>query len=712
MKKICFLLLACLYFSYVPAICALPDAEVQKLVKTSPEFAAAEKELLDTWKNLPAELKAAIKDYHIEWIKVERDIDAADLMKAGYSYEEAYTIVTRKQTELLQQVVLELKRTNLDNKKKSAPISANKEKEEKEKNRQILAAEFFETKEPFHINTLFFNALVAAYSVDRVKTVKKLKTFSKKDLNTLYLLTLYHPLPKEEFLRSKESVELDATLGDLAGKRKYTKVEQGTMGTFLDGGSSYAVYEFIDKNGENKAVEIGPETFLDGIELPSEGQPVALFFLNDAFVGKIVGLDPKIEHHTTATKNSAVDTQMGNEIIFDSLERLPKDELARILSELTVWEKTEKNEDSEKIWKRMRDQGLYPSEKELSDRALIVKTISLGEKFGVFDDLNEEQKEGIRAFKFYCNAEFIKAYDSAASLAAKGEPFSQLIIGLILTSGIKAIKPDYALAEKYLKNVIAVNPDNIQAKIRLIVAYHEQRKKEEAITLIEELEKLKIEDHRLIEEILGAKLMIYGGEAAKNVIIAPIKEVAEKLIEKLTDEKLKKQTNPETSHKKNEAKKKLTEEKFDITIWIGIFLVLALVGWNKIENKKLVVIYLKKIFSDAAILWQHILVNTLLIMAFNAGQHDFSDGFYTVLKIVVFLATLGVMWRRFIWLRMGAGNRALFWVFAGVAIVFNPIIQVHFERETWKVFNLIAAGFFVIDGYTKLKAVRAFRWRG
>ena len=77
---------------------ALPDAEVQKLVKSCPEFAAAEKEILAVWQKLPKATKRQLQKSQLEWIKTKRDEEAAALMQKGYSYEQAYTKVTQDKT--------------------------------------------------------------------------------------------------------------------------------------------------------------------------------------------------------------------------------------------------------------------------------------------------------------------------------------------------------------------------------------------------------------------------------------------------------------------------------------------------------------------------------------------------------------------------------------------------------------------------------------
>ncbi|MDR3154552.1 MAG: hypothetical protein LBW85_09880 [Deltaproteobacteria bacterium] len=86
------------------AVCealALPDSEVQRLVRSYPSFARAERRLVSTWVNLPKEFKAYIRAEQIRWIKTVRDQEARMFMDEGVGYVEAYTLVTEARTEYL-----------------------------------------------------------------------------------------------------------------------------------------------------------------------------------------------------------------------------------------------------------------------------------------------------------------------------------------------------------------------------------------------------------------------------------------------------------------------------------------------------------------------------------------------------------------------------------------------------------------------------------
>ncbi|UQZ90971.1 hypothetical protein C4J81_17815 [Deltaproteobacteria bacterium Smac51] len=94
-------------FFLLPFVCpvqalALPDAEVQALAAADSGFAAAEKRIVDCWRNLPADFKKNIKDEQIQWINVGRDREAQELMDRGSTKAQAYTDVTNRRTDYLE----------------------------------------------------------------------------------------------------------------------------------------------------------------------------------------------------------------------------------------------------------------------------------------------------------------------------------------------------------------------------------------------------------------------------------------------------------------------------------------------------------------------------------------------------------------------------------------------------------------------------------
>lgn len=69
-------------------------------------------------------------------------------------------------------------------------------------------------------------------------------------------------------------------------------------------------------------------------------------------------------------------------------------------------------------------------------------------------------------------------------------------------------------------------------------------------------------------------------------------------------------------------------------------------------------------------------------------------GYYMLLRLVVCAAAVVIAWKRF------AGNSSSVWgvIFAGVALLFNPILPVHFSRELWAVLDSVTAAVFIAYG--------------
>lgn len=66
-------------------------------------------------------------------------------------------------------------------------------------------------------------------------------------------------------------------------------------------------------------------------------------------------------------------------------------------------------------------------------------------------------------------------------------------------------------------------------------------------------------------------------------------------------------------------------------------------------------------------------------------------GFYTILRLVVCGAAIYVAYAA------ARTNRAPWlWIMVGVALLFNPLVPVSFERELWRVLDLIVAIVFVV----------------
>jgi hypothetical protein len=73
---------------------------------------------------------------------------------------------------------------------------------------------------------------------------------------------------------------------------------------------------------------------------------------------------------------------------------------------------------------------------------------------------------------------------------------------------------------------------------------------------------------------------------------------------------------------------------------------------------------------------------------------DLPYGYYTLMKIAVtIVAGYGI----YVFLQKSGKINVI--IFTGVAIIFNPLISVHFEKETWQVIDAIVGSFFLISLY-------------
>jgi hypothetical protein len=66
-----------------------------------------------------------------------------------------------------------------------------------------------------------------------------------------------------------------------------------------------------------------------------------------------------------------------------------------------------------------------------------------------------------------------------------------------------------------------------------------------------------------------------------------------------------------------------------------------------------------------------------LLLVVALGQHPY--GYYTFLRLAVCVAAIVVAW-----VAWNSNAQWATWVFAGVAILFNPLAPVYLQRSTWR----------------------------
>ena len=84
---------------------------------------------------------------------------------------------------------------------------------------------------------------------------------------------------------------------------------------------------------------------------------------------------------------------------------------------------------------------------------------------------------------------------------------------------------------------------------------------------------------------------------------------------------------------------------------------------------------------------------------------DLPYGYFTLLRLVIFFTSLLM-----IVFTLREGRKAYTWsiIFAFIALLFNPLIEVNFERETWLIIDVITAFIFFLNTfYFKLESSKA-----
>ena len=78
----------------------------------------------------------------------------------------------------------------------------------------------------------------------------------------------------------------------------------------------------------------------------------------------------------------------------------------------------------------------------------------------------------------------------------------------------------------------------------------------------------------------------------------------------------------------------------------------------------------------------------LLLAMFDGWPY----GFFTMLRFVVFTSSAYVAWMAY-----EAQKEKWVWIFGFLAVLFNPFIVIHLDREIWSIIDLIVGVFMIIS---------------
>ena len=67
-------------------------------------------------------------------------------------------------------------------------------------------------------------------------------------------------------------------------------------------------------------------------------------------------------------------------------------------------------------------------------------------------------------------------------------------------------------------------------------------------------------------------------------------------------------------------------------------------------------------------------------------------GFFTLLRFVVFASSTYIVWMAY-----EAKKEKWVWIFGFIAVLFNPFIVIHLNREIWSIIDLIIGVFMIIS---------------
>lgn len=83
------------------------------------------------------------------------------------------------------------------------------------------------------------------------------------------------------------------------------------------------------------------------------------------------------------------------------------------------------------------------------------------------------------------------------------------------------------------------------------------------------------------------------------------------------------------------------------------------------------------------------------VFLFLALLNGWPYGFFTLLRLVVFVATAYIAW-----IAYTQQKEKWVWIFGFIAVLFNPFIVVHLNRELWSFIDVIVGVFMIVSIFT------------
>lgn len=90
----------------------------------------------------------------------------------------------------------------------------------------------------------------------------------------------------------------------------------------------------------------------------------------------------------------------------------------------------------------------------------------------------------------------------------------------------------------------------------------------------------------------------------------------------------------------------------------------------------------------------------ILILLLAVPEGFWPYGYYVFLRWVITGAAVFLLW-----IASQLKKQGWFWLMVGIAILFNPIIPIHLDKEIWQIIDFIVAVLFLISIF-KIKSQR------
>ena len=97
------------------------------------------------------------------------------------------------------------------------------------------------------------------------------------------------------------------------------------------------------------------------------------------------------------------------------------------------------------------------------------------------------------------------------------------------------------------------------------------------------------------------------------------------------------------------------------------------------------------IITKEQIKYKNIFTVISVVMLFLAIPSLFPDGYYQFLRWVVMATAIFILY-----LSYKLGKKAWLWLMVAITILFNPILPIYLDKETWVVIDFIVAILFLI----------------